>query len=1091
MKGFARIFGSSVSLLLLLAFGSLALKGMQRVTGTNGAVQVAVLSLDSGMGALPVIESKSLRFHRVSTADGLSQTRVAQIAQDDVGFLWFGTQYGLNRFDGYRFKTFTHDAQRPESLGGVYITALSKDRSGTLWIGCDQFLDRFDRRTESFQHFRLDANDSDRDRSSISIENIYEDRSGALWSATGKGLYRLDPHTGHITHYTHDPNEPSTIGSNDVKVTGEVAGAFWIGHSQGLDRFDPVTGRVDLHVLLGESGGGVAFHEDRFGQFWVNFGDGNLGVFHPATLTVALYKHIEAREAQNRWNPITSMLEDRDGTMWFGTGAEGLLKFEREHKRFIRYRTDRLDDKSLPDNRVNTLFQDRAGMIWAGLHETGPAYFSNEQPPFQSLAEQAGQPFETGLVSVIRQDRDKNIWLGTDAGTLRRIDRSHGTASLFRQAEGISVLSIVENPTDILWIGTGGRGLLSYNRRTGQIKRYRHSDADSASLSSDVVDKLLVSHDGTLWAATWDGLSHMDASTGSFQVFKPRFGYRGLNFHAIAEDDDGVLWLGSNLGLYRFDPKQQVFKNFRYESSSPGSLSNNRVNSVFFDHAKTMWIGTQNGLDRFDRSQNRFAAYYESAGLAGNVVSCVLEDGHHALWMSTNNGLSTFDAQRKHFRSYNVGHGLPGLDLTGWGACDAGANGELFFGGFGGSVAFSPEKTFTNSFRHGVTLTDFHLFGITVEPGSTSPLQESITTAKSVTLYHWQNFFSLGFSALSVSDAQTIRYRYMLGGLDENWITAAGTARVANYTGVPPGTYHLRVQAANDGSGWSEPGAALEVRVLPPWWSTWWFRSVCAVCGGIAVLLFHQLRLSQMSDRLHVRFEGRLAERNRIARDLHDTLLQSVHGLLLRLQAVQSLLPERIGEAQQSLRIAIDRAADSVAESRSALYNLRSTRTVARDLVQDLKTLGQDMSSSSPSEERVKPVATFGLLVEGNPRDLHPLVQDEIYYIAREALANAFTHSQATHIELDIRYDARFLRLRVRDDGIGIERSLLVKSGKEGHWGLSGMRERAKGIGATLEFWSELNQGTEIELAVPVSLAYSDLQTREPESEISTHPRSL
>ena len=273
---------------------------------------------------IPMTDGKGLRFHRLSTTDGLSQTRVAQIVQDDEGFLWFGTQYGLNRFDGYRFKVFAHDPTLPDSLGGVYITVLFKDRSGVLWVGCDQFLDRFDRKTETFQHFLLDANDPDRASSSISVEHVFQDPDGMLWCSTGKGLYRLDPATGRIARFTHDPANPASIGNNDIKSTGQDrSGAFWVGHSTGLDRMDLRTGKVDLHLVMEESGSGLKFHQDRYGLFWILFGEsGKLGVLDGSARTLTLYKRIEDGSSLNRWNPITKILEDSDGdhVVWHRRG---------------------------------------------------------------------------------------------------------------------------------------------------------------------------------------------------------------------------------------------------------------------------------------------------------------------------------------------------------------------------------------------------------------------------------------------------------------------------------------------------------------------------------------------------------------------------------------------------------------------------------------------------------------------------------------------------------------------------------------------------------------------------------------------------
>ncbi len=1020
---------------------------------------------------LLIVDGKNIRFHRISTADGLSQTRVANIVQDDEGFVWFGTQYGLNRFDGYKFKIFAHDSKRPDSLGGVYITEVFKDRWGALWVGCDQFLDKFNPQNETFTHYRLDA--GDRDGSTINIHNINQDTSGMLWVSTGKGLYRLNPTTGSITRFTHNPHDPTTIGNNDIKNTGQDrSGTFWVAHSDGLDRFDTHTGKVNLHIALGESGVGIIFHQDRFGLFWIVYGnDGNLGVFNPNTKTITKYSRIEDSNSGNRWNPITAMIEDRDGTMWFGTGADGLLKFDRGNMRFIRYTNQPADSETLADNRVTTLFQDREGTIWIGLHQAGPNFFSKQVPLFGSPAQQAGQPIESGLVSVIYKDPRGIVWLGAGGGVLRRIDRKNGTAAIFDYTAGTDVLSIIEHARDVLSLGTSGSGLIRYDERTGQRKIYKNDPSKRKSLSSDMVEKVFIGHDGALWAATWDGLDRFDPLTGQFDIFKPEADYRGLNFHAIAEDANGILWLGSNLGLYRFDPKTATFTNYKNDLRNIQSLSDNRVNSIYFDRSGAMWVGTQNGLDRFDRASGRFATYSKEDGLAGNVVSCILEDNRGALWISTNNGVSSLDSRRKHFKNYGVNDGLPGLDLTGWGACSASSTGEMFFGGFSGATAFYPERLSDNSYVPPVTLTDFRIFGAEVGSGKDSPLKKSITSSSSITLSHWQNFFSLEFAALSFTDALTNRYRYMLDGLDRGWIESGSDARVANYTAVPPGTYVFRVQGATSRSRWSEPGVALQLIVLPPWWSTWWFRLICLVAFALTIFYFYRLRLHQATERLSVRFDERLAERTRIARELHDTLLQSFHGLMLRFQAAQNLLPERPAEARQSLETAIDRASDAITEGRDAIHELRSRGMEASHLVETLTSLGQDLAAHHSTLQKV---VTFRVLVEGSPRQLAP-IQEDVCRIMREAIANAFRHAHARQIEFDVRYGKRMLRLRVRDDGIGIERNLLGREGRERHWGLPGMRERAQAIGARFEVWSELGKGTEIELAIPAAVAYADL----------------
>ena len=316
-----------------------------------------VLLLSIGQGAqaqvnedpvpirLPVIDGKPLRFTRISTADGLSQTRVAQIVQDNRGFIWFGTQYGLNRYDGYKFKVFVHDPRRLNSLGGVFVTSLFKDRSGAIWVGCAQSLDKFDPITETFTHYRVDPDNPE--GLPGTVVNISQGSDGMLWLATGTGLHRLDPTTGQILHYRHDPKDASSLSSNDVMSSGEdKMGTFWVGTSQGLDAFDRKTGKVTLHIPLPESVQ-ISFYEDHLGVFWIYYASGNgLAVFDRKTKKLTRYSFYDHESSSSALTGVMGILEDREGNLWLGSPGVGLLEFDREQRRFIHYKNDPSDPRA-------------------------------------------------------------------------------------------------------------------------------------------------------------------------------------------------------------------------------------------------------------------------------------------------------------------------------------------------------------------------------------------------------------------------------------------------------------------------------------------------------------------------------------------------------------------------------------------------------------------------------------------------------------------------------------------------------------------------------------------------------------------------
>jgi signal transduction histidine kinase/ligand-binding sensor domain-containing protein len=978
--------------------------------------------------------------------------------------MWFGTQYGLNRFDGHNFKVFVHDSRDPNSLSGVLIGALFKDRDGTLWVGCDQFVNRFDRETETFRRYPVP-----------SVYHISQGAAGTLWLATPTGLYSLDPATGRIRRYSHDPNDPSSLSSNDVKSSGEDReGTLWVANGEGLDGFDRTTGKVTLHIPLREPSLGFSFYEDRFGMFWIYHSSASLiAVYDRKTNTLTQYSFYERKSPSSVLTGVNAMLEDRNGTLWLGTNGAGLLKFDREHRTFIAYRNNPVDPESIGQDSVISLFEDREGNLWAGLGGMGLTRFSTTPLPFKRYRHDFGNPNSTGepFVGAIYEDRQGVLWVGNHEA-LNRIDRATGHYSSYRTGgpgEGSDVITIREDRSGTLWVGTFNHGLYRFDRRTGQFTRFQLNPADPYSLSNDIVPRLLTDHNGTLWAATWDGLNHFDAATERFRTYRPDSQGRSPFYLDLVEDTKGALWLGTHdAGLQRFEPETGQFAFYQHDIGRPGTLSDNRVNSVYFDRSGTMWVGTQNGLNKLQPKTGTFTIYTHQDGLAGNAVGCILEDGHGDLWMSTNNGVSRFDPQRKAFKNYSTADGLPGADLTGWGACSRSATGEMFFAGFSGATAFYPDKVVDSVYVPPVVLTDFRLSGGPVKIGGGSPLEKSIACTNALRLSHKQNMFSLEFAALSYSNPATNRYRYKLEGLDSEWHEVGSEQRLVNYTTLPAGIYRFRVQGATSSGPWTEPGVILKIKVLPPWWSTWWFRTTCAALLVLLAFAAYSYRLREIARQYELLLEERLGERTRIARELHDTLLQSFQGLLYCLQAVHDLLPGRPKEAIQLLDTALDRGDQAIVEGRDAVQGLRSSTVVDRDLIQRLTVLAEELAAPNGNQAS----ATFRLLVEGRSRLLDPILQDEIYRIAREALGNAFRHAHAQNIEAEITYGDRLFVLRIRDNGCGIDTSVRDRGSRAGHWGLTGMRERAKTFGGRVEVWSQEGAGTEVDLTVPSSIAY-------------------
>jgi ligand-binding sensor domain-containing protein/signal transduction histidine kinase len=1063
-------------LLLILRSGSLPSTHAQ--THPDALATVPEARMSSRRVRLPVNDGGDIRFSHLSTKEGLSQTRVGQIVQDDEGFLWFGTQYGLDRYDGNNFKVFVHDPNRENSLSCAFVYSLFKDRDGTLWVGCNNVVDRFDKMSETFTHYRI-ARETPNGLP-VNVSGISQDHAGTLWLSTGSGLYRLDPATGRVTHYGHDPLNSSSLSSDQVKSTNEDSDhRFWVADGDDLEEFDSGQGKVLLRVPLAEltelgqkaAMGLVSSYEDHLGMLWIIYtssthGSG-LAVLDRATNTLIGYSIYDQRAGRELSSGVVAAVEDANKTLWLATKSDGLLRFDREHGMFIRYRNHPDDLDSLAEDRPISLCADREGNVWAGLYATSPDFFHSTPRSFVPVLHRLNNPKSFGetFVNAIYEDHQGVLWIGA-TGALIRADRKSGRFTSYPPPGpklDNDIVAITEDRAGALWVGSVGGGLGRFDRQTGRYKIYRHNPSDPSSLSDDAVSRIFIDHTGAMWVTTWSGFDRYDPATERFVTYKRDKETQREEYYNITEDRSGTLWVGGIMGLTRFDPESGRSTLYNHNPDNPESLSDNIVNNVYIDHLGTVWAATQNGLNKLDTKSGTFTKYFATDGLPINNLSCILEDREGQLWISTSRGLSRFDPVAKVFKNYATADGLPGDDLTGWDACFKSSRGEMFFGGFSGAVAFYPEKVEDPSFVPPIVLTEFQLFGKPVDIGPQSLLKKSITYSNNLTLAHQQNVFSLAFSALSYLNPTANRYRYMLEGLDHQWTEVGSDRRVATYTTLPAGRYTFRVQGATSRGVWHEPGAKLLITILPPWWARWWFGTFCAIAVAVILWALYRFRLRQVAREFSMGLEARVDERIRIARELHDTLLQGFQGITLRVQGVANNMSNH-DPLRKTLDDILDCSDEVLREARHRVRSLRRRATGENEIRERLTKCGEELSKEY--------AAALILTVVGTPKVLEPTVQDEAYKIASEAITNAFRHASARRIEVELTYDCSSLRIKVRDDGVGIDKAVL-RNGQPGHWGLIGMGERARTIRAELHIGSrEAARGTEVELVVPASVAY-------------------
>jgi signal transduction histidine kinase/ligand-binding sensor domain-containing protein len=806
--------------------------------------------------------------------------------QDSKGFIWFGTQDGLNRYDGYEFVVYKHDPEDPDTLSNNFIWALYEDESGTMWIGTGGGgLDSFDRVTGHFTHYQRDPNDPHSLSSNI-VLSIHQDREGTLWLGTnGGGLNRLDRESGQFANYQNDPDDPHSLGHNAVQsIHEDQEGVLWIGtNGGGLDRLDRESGQFvhyqhdpdDPHSL--SSNAVLSILSDREGRLWIGTNGGGLdrldreSVADPSGAQFVHYQHDPNNPDSLSDDQVWAVCEDRGGTLWIGTFGGGLDRFDREMERFIHYRNDPDDPQSLSNDQIWSLYGDQVGALWIGTFGGGVNRL-DPQIKFDHYQSDPNDPnsLSENVVWSFYQDQERVLWIGTNGGGLNRLDpESTSGASTVQfvhyrhvptdtQSLGDDVVwSIYQDQEGVLWLGTSS-GLDRFDRETEQFNHY--PAAPIFTIHEDRED--------VLWIGTWGGgLGQFDRKGGQFTFYQndPANAYSlsSNSVVSIHEDQEGVLWLGTfDGGLNEFDRETGRFAHHQNDPNDPTSLSHNTVLSIFGDEGDTLWIGTGGGgLNKFDVATKTFTAYREKDGLPNDTVYGILQDdapskqGGPHLWLSTNRGLSKFNPQTETFRNYDAGDGLQSNEFN-QGSYYKSASGTMFFGGINGFNAFAPEGVADNPYIPPIVLTAL------TQGGESPDVDTSIDSVTAVTFKWPRNFFEFEFAALNYSQPEKNQYAYMLEGFDPDWIET-GSRRFGQYTNLPGGAYTLRLKGSNNDGIWNEQGYSLQVAVVPPFWQTWWFRGIVALALVGMVLGSYRLRVRNIearSNKLQIQVANRTRE---------------------------------------------------------------------------------------------------------------------------------------------------------------------------------------------------------------------------------------
>ena len=1020
------------------------------------------------------------RFEHLTTEQGLPHNALYAILQDQKGFMWFGTEDGLVKYDGSRMTLYKHDPRDSTSLPDSWVKAIHEDQRGTLWIGTRYGgLAALDRETERFTRYPYTTVNPNEGLKSHNVRGIYEDSAGTLWVATQKGLSTLDRATGTFTHYEHDPSDPHSLTSSNVYcVIEDRTGTLWIGTwAEGLNAFDRATNTFrryqrDPSARSSLSSNRIrAIYEDRAGHLWIGTSGGGLNRWDHQTGEITVYKNIPGDPHSLSDNKVWAIHEDRSGILWVGTWDGGLNRFDPHRNRFQHFLPDASDPNSLSSDVIHPIYEDRSGILWLGSAQGVEKYnLANER--FAHFTHNPTNPNSLNHPIVqtlyVAADSPETLWVGTNGGGLNRFEGTTGRVTTYRNdpsnRNSLShdiISSIVADTAGTFWIGMSDGGINKLDPVSGRVIHYRHDPADSTSLSDDAVRALLVDRSGTLWVGTdGGGLNQFEPATDTFI----RYPYHlndatkaSSSIKALYEDRRGTLWLGTfGDGLQQFDRRTGQVTSYRHDANNPGSLSHNRVASIYEDASGTIWLGTYGGLNRFDRETGSFSYYTEQDGLLSNTIYGVVGDEVGALWISTSNGLSRFDPQSETFTNYDVTSGLPEIQFSP-GTFAKNGNGDLFFGGINGFTSFQPENLPDASYKPPIVITAFKK--------QDEVVATDLDSGERLELSYKDGLFSFDFALLDYAAPATHRYQYLLEGFEDSWRDANGPSGHATYVNLEErgGTFRFIVRGFRGQGDWSE--TAILVRITPPWWRTVWFQA--SILFGVFLLsttfgiYLYRAKQDELAETQRMLSESREQERLHLTREIHDVPLQNLYSVRHKLELV-SRTPD---------------AESNTPTLREAQALLDQTAEDLRRICGELRppTLGpfgleKAILAHVRTFERIHPNLEITTDLEPDAQALPEQLRLALFRIYQGALSNVARHARARHVEIKLALDNAHVTLAIHDDGRGfiVPKSWLLLA-RQQHYGLLGISEWAEAAGGHLTVHSTPGQGTLVQVVVPRS----------------------
>jgi signal transduction histidine kinase/ligand-binding sensor domain-containing protein len=862
-------------------------------------ILIILISILSQQGYSLVL---NLNFNHLTIEKGLSNNTVYCVFQDSKGFMWFGTDYGLNMFDGYEFKIFSSNSNDSTSILSNAVFKVLEDSKGRLWIATDYSISIYNRDLMSFKNIPLIKEDE-----KIPFQNyvwdIIEGMHGEIFIVNTTDIFIYDTLKHGFVRYINDIEEYKAFKKDGIRTfLKDRNNRIWIGSiSFGLFAYD----LGENKLIASPASKGIIEIKDQItsiienvnGDIWIGTNNGIYVVKSDLTEVNTLKANKNTNSLSS--NKIFRIYSHCKKRIWIGTDGGGLNLYNNENSTFTRFVSNEFNSHDINNNFIYSIFEGNQGILWIGTYHGGVNYAQlDKSKQFILYENEPGNPNSLiyNAVAAIRKDKEGNLWIGTDGGGLDYYNINANKYKHFtynqenpNSISGNSILTIAEDKNGNIWIGGYLLGINLIDKNTGRITRYKHDPFNSNSLSADDVRDIYIDKESNLWIATnGGGLDKLNLTSNTF-IHYGKGGENSLISNwclKIFEDSFGNLWIGTYGGISIFDIKNNVFHNY-FKGNITGSISNNWIYSFAEDGLKNIWVGTAAGLNYYNRNTNSFTTISKSEGLPNEVINGILIDTKNNLWISTNKGISKYNPVDRTIKNFDVFDGLQGNQFI-HGSYFMDNTGKMYFGGLNGFNFFHPDSIEENKFIPPVFITNLLLSYKELEINKDgSPLTKSITETDKIVLTYKQSVITFRYTALNYLNSEKNQYAYQLEGIEKDW-NYVGSRREATFTNLDPGKYTFKVKASNNDGVWNEEGTSIRIIILPPFWKTIWFKLIILFTIGFLLISVYLIRVKQLNNQKKL-LEKLVSEKTAELRKKNKLLEEQA----LELNKTNTLLEER------------------------------------------------------------------------------------------------------------------------------------------------------------------------------------------------------